>query len=93
MMSFISFYGTSEHSIGWLAVLLDASVKSIVLFALAAVLSLALTRSSAAFRHLMWSLAVVGCLCLPVISVILPSWWLSRGRFLRVKRHQALKRI
>ena len=27
MMSFISFYGTSEHSIGWLAVLLDASVK------------------------------------------------------------------
>ena len=76
MMSFISFYGTSEHSIGWLAVLLDASVKSIVLFALAAVLSLALTRSSAAFRHLMWSLAVVGCLCLPVISVTLPSWWL-----------------
>ncbi len=76
MMTFISLYGASEHSIGWLAALLDASVKSIVVFALAAVLSLALKRSSAALRHLMWSLAVVGCLCLPVISVTLPSWWL-----------------
>lgn len=75
-MTFISLYGASEHSIGWLAVLFDASVKSIVVFALAAVLSLALKRGSAAFRHLMWSLVVVGCLCLPVISVTLPSWWL-----------------
>ena len=76
MMSFIPLYGTSEHSIGWLAALLDASVKSILVFALAAVLNLVLKRGSAAFRHLMWSLAVVGCLCLPVISVTLPSWWL-----------------
>ncbi len=28
MMSFISLYGTSEHSIGWLTILLDASIKS-----------------------------------------------------------------
>ena len=76
MMSFISLFGTSEHSIGWLAVLFDASIKSVIVLALAAVLSLTLKRSSAAFRHLMWSLAIVGCLCLPVISVTLPSWWL-----------------
>ena len=74
MMSFISLYGIPENSIGWLAVLLDASIKSIVVLTLAAGLNLALRRSSAAFRHLIWALAVVGCLCLPVISVTLPSW-------------------
>ncbi len=74
MMSFMSHLGTSEYSIQWLAALLDASVKSIVVLALAAGLTLALRRSSAAFRHLIWLLAVVSCLCLPVISVTLPSW-------------------
>ena len=74
MMSFISLFGTSDHSIGWLAVLFDASVKSIIVLALAAGLNLALRCSSAAFRHLIWLLAVVSCLCLPVISVTLPSW-------------------
>ena len=74
MTSFISLFGTSDHSIGWLAVLFDASVKSIVVLALAAGLNLVLRRSSAAFRHLIWLLAVVSCLCLPVISVTLPSW-------------------
>ena len=79
MMSFISLYGTSEHSIGWLTILLDASIKSVIVLALAAALNLALKRSSAAFRHLIWLLAVVSCLCLPVISVTLPSWRLPIG--------------
>ena len=74
MMSLISLFGDSEHSIRWLEVLFDASVKSIVVLALAAGLNLALRRSSAAFRHLMWLLAVASCLCLPVISVTLPGW-------------------
>ncbi len=79
MMSFISLYGTPENSIGWLSILLDASIKSVIVLALAAGLNLALKRSSAAFRHLMWLLAVVSCLCLPVISVTLPSWRLPVG--------------
>ena len=79
MIPFISLYGTSEHSMGWLAVLLDASIKSILVLALASVMHLALKRSSAAFRHLIWLLAVVSCLCLPVISVTLPSWRLPIG--------------
>ena len=74
MISFISLYGTSEHSMGWLAVLLDSSVKSILVLALAAGLTLALKRSSAAFRHLIWLLAIASCLFLPVISLTLPSW-------------------
>ncbi len=79
MMSFISLYGIPENSMGWLTILLDASIKSVIVLALAAGLNLALKRSSAAFRHLMWSLAVVSCLCLPVISVTLPSWRLPVG--------------
>ena len=79
MTSFMSLYGTSEHSIGWLTILLDASIKSVIVLALAAGLNLALKRSSAAFRHLVWLLAVVSCLCLPVISVTLPSWRLPVG--------------
>ena len=79
MMSFMSFFETSEHSIGWLAVLFDASVKSVIVLALAAGLNLTLKHSSAAFRHLIWLLAVVSCLCLPVISVTLPSWRLPVG--------------
>ena len=74
MMSFMSHLGTSEHSIHWLTVLLDASVKSIIVLAVAAGLNVALKRSSAAFRHLIWLLAVVSCLCLPIVSVTLPSW-------------------
>ena len=74
MMSFISLLGTSEHLIRWLEVLFDASVKSIVVLVLAIGLNLTLRRSSAAFRHLIWLLAVTSCLCLPVISVTLPSW-------------------
>ena len=74
MMSFISLLGTSEHSIRWLEVLFDASVKSVVVLALAIGLNLTLRRSSAAFRHLIWLLAVTSCLCLPIISVTLPSW-------------------
>ena len=76
MMSIMSLYGTSEHSIGWLTILLDASIKSVIVLALAAGLNLVLKRSSAAFRHLIWLLAVVSCLCLPVISMTLPSWQL-----------------
>ena len=79
MTSFISLYETSEHSIGWVAILLDASIKGVIVLALAAGLNLALKRSSAAFRHLIWLLAVVSCLCLPVISVTLPSWRLPIG--------------
>jgi len=41
MMSFISLYGTSEHSIGWLTILLDACIKSVIVLALAAGLNLA----------------------------------------------------
>jgi beta-lactamase regulating signal transducer with metallopeptidase domain len=58
-----------------LAVLLDASVKGVMVLAAAALLTLALRRRSAAVRHLVWSLAMVGLLGLPLLSLALPRWY------------------
>ena len=77
MMSLISLFEISEYSSRWLEVLFAASVKGFVVLAIASGLNLALRRSSSALRHLVWLLAITSCLCLPVISVILPSWQLS----------------
>ena len=46
---------------GWLP-LADAILKATLLFAIAAIASLALRRGSAAARHLMWTLALVSAL-------------------------------
>ena len=64
----------SARSIAWLALLLDASVKGLVVIAAAGVVCLALRRASAASRHLVWSLAMVSLIVLPVFSAALPSW-------------------
>jgi beta-lactamase regulating signal transducer with metallopeptidase domain/biopolymer transport protein ExbD len=64
----------SARSIIWLTILLDASVKGVIVLALAGALSVALRRASAASRHLVWSLALVSLIGLPVLSAVLPSW-------------------
>ncbi len=58
----------------WLKVLLDAFLKGALLLMTAWILSLLLRRAAAATRHLIWSLALIGVLALPVLSFILPSW-------------------
>jgi beta-lactamase regulating signal transducer with metallopeptidase domain len=59
----------------WLAALVwDATWKSAVLLAAAGALGLAIRRSSAAARHLVWSLAMAGSLALPVVALSMPSW-------------------
>ncbi len=54
--------------------LLDLAVKSSVVFAAAWLAALALRRSSAASRHLVWSLAIVASLAIPVLSLSVPQW-------------------
>ncbi|HEX2091712.1 MAG TPA: M56 family metallopeptidase [Longimicrobiaceae bacterium] len=49
-------------------------VKGTLLLLAAGAASLVLRRASAAARHLVWSLAVVGLLALPVLSLAVPGW-------------------
>ncbi len=52
--------------------LLDITLKVTIIMALTGLLSLALQKASAAARHLLWSLALVGLLMLPVLIEVLP---------------------
>lgn len=56
--------------------LVDATLKVTVLLATAGIATLASRRASATTRHLVWSLAVLGALALPLFSLALPSWQL-----------------
>jgi beta-lactamase regulating signal transducer with metallopeptidase domain len=56
------------------AVIADVALKGAVILTFAALLALALKRSSAALRHLVWSTALVGLLALPLLSAIVPDW-------------------
>ena len=57
-----------------LPILFDAAAKGFVILALAGCTALALRRSSAAVRHLVWFLAVASMFALPVLSATLPAW-------------------
>jgi len=48
----------------WLPVLLDATIKGAALLALAGLVTLCMRRTSAASRHAVWLLAMVGLLLL-----------------------------
>ena len=55
-------------------VLMDSAVKGMALLAVAAVAAVILRRDSAATRHLVWLLAMVALLGVPVLSAVLPRW-------------------
>ena len=58
----------------WLKLLIDATMKSFVILAVAGLFGLVLCRRSAAVRSLVWSLAILGCLIVPLFSFTLPQW-------------------
>jgi HEAT repeat protein/beta-lactamase regulating signal transducer with metallopeptidase domain len=57
----------------WLPFLFDAAVKGTLILGLAGVTTAYLRRGSAASRHLVWHLAVIAVLAIPVVSVVLPQ--------------------
>ena len=63
----------------WLKLLIDATMKSFVIFAVAALLGFILRRHSAAVRALIWGLAILGCLVVPLFSFTLPQWEVGRS--------------
>jgi hypothetical protein len=60
-------------------VLVDTAVKGTALLMLASVAAMLLRRDSAATRHLVWLLAIVAMLVVPVLSVMLPHWRVLPG--------------
>ena len=56
---------------GWPALLIALAAKSILILGLATVVAFALRRAAAASRHLVWNLALVGLLLLPLLSLAL----------------------
>ncbi|MDZ4818124.1 MAG: M56 family metallopeptidase [Planctomycetota bacterium] len=61
-------------SAGALPVLLDATAKSCLVVAVAAVAAVLQLRASAAVRHLIWGVALFACLLLPILSLAVPKW-------------------
>ena len=57
-----------------LPLVFDSALKGAVLLAVAALVALVLWRASAAARHLVWLVAIVALLIVPVLSVALPQW-------------------
>ena len=54
--------------------LIESALRSTALIAIAAIVALATTRASASIRHLVWTLALVGCVAMPVASRLVPGW-------------------
>ncbi len=52
----------------------DSAFKGAVLLATAALVAIAMWRASAAARHLVWLVAIVALLVVPLFSVALPQW-------------------
>ena|SRR5579862_9503661 len=57
-----------------LALLFACTVKATILLGFAWVIVSVSRRRSAAFRHLVWSLAILGSLTLPLLTLLLPAW-------------------
>jgi len=70
----LAFPALPTTASAWLIALLDASAKSALVLAAAALAAFAMRRASAALRHLVWTLAIVSVLCLPFLSLLLPAW-------------------
>ena len=58
----------------WLPLLAELAAKATLVMLLAAGAAALLWRASAALRHLVWCVGVVGVLALPVFAVVLPAW-------------------
>ncbi|MBL8203806.1 MAG: M56 family metallopeptidase [Blastocatellia bacterium] len=54
--------------------LLELTIKAVMILAVAGLLSVLLRNASAALRHSIWSLALGGLLLLPVLTLVVPAW-------------------
>jgi carboxyl-terminal processing protease len=66
----------TTHAAAAFPVLADATWKGTALLLLALGIASTLRRARAAYRHLVWALAITGLLAVPAVSWLLPSWQL-----------------
>ncbi len=50
------------------------SIKALVLLLVAPASALALQRRSARLRAVVWGIAIAGCLVIPLVAPLLPTW-------------------
>jgi len=62
----------------WFTWSLEVALKVMLFLALAGLATLAWRRASAAQRHLVWTVAVIGVLLLPLLSAVFPAWRVVR---------------
>jgi beta-lactamase regulating signal transducer with metallopeptidase domain len=74
MISSICLIALPNQAIEWLQLLCDMTVKGVLIMLVAALLVAARKRASAASRHLLWSVAVISLLVLPLSALLLPDW-------------------
>ena len=73
-LSILAWASMEQSAVYWLTMLLDVSLKGLIILCIAAAVTLAMRKSSANARHLVWVLAMVSLLVLPVLSIALPGW-------------------
>ncbi len=64
----------TAHATSWLTLLADGSVRATVALTAAAITVGMARRTSAAWRHLVWTVGICAALCLPVLSGVFPGW-------------------
>ncbi len=64
----VALFGTSS------LLLVDSAIKGFLILLTATVAAVLLRRDSAATRHLVWLVAIVAMLIIPVFSALLPQW-------------------
>ena len=72
--------------------LLDSAIKGAALLLFAGVVVLFLRRDSAATRYLVWLVAIIAMLAVPLLSAMLPQWrvlpdWVKGAEFAEVNRN------
>ena len=74
MQTLIQRFLNQIHDSSFTTLFTDASVKSVLILAFAALVILCLRRASAGTRHLVWFLGLLSLLFLPLLSWIVPAW-------------------
>src|SRR5260221_13808081 len=73
MQLFLDLIGHDEYVLAAARVIVDAAIKGTVIVMLAAVAVAALSRASAAVKHSIWALALMGLAITPILSGM-PGW-------------------